>query len=241
MKQIITLLTLFTIFFSSQAQTWVDLGIKGGAGANFLMNQNIWGDVDYNHAFTTGYTFGGKIGFNFNQEHEITFDAIFGNFKQKFTYSITDTIAETTAEYDSEMGFKRTDLSLMYRHNKNGSYLEFGPCIALLSSPYRNDSRTVNLEFNENHVNLMNKGLILGFGNYVMGTESFGITAGMRITQYFDDFISSKGQIANLPTLTSYETYKGSRPLFIEFIFEANFDFAYVAKAKCGRKKLMFF
>lgn len=241
MKQILTLLAFSLAIYTIKAQTWVDLGIKGGAGANFLMNQNIWSDVDYNHSFTTGYSFGGKIGFNFNQEHEITFDALFGTFNQDFTYNITDTISESTTEYTSSIGFKRTDLSLMYRHNKNGSYLEFGPCIALLKSPYREDSRTMNLEFNDNHFNLMNKGLILGFGNYIMGTESFGITAGMRITQYFDDFISSKGQTVFLPTLTQYETYKASRPLFIELIFEANFDFAYVAKAKCGRKKLMFF
>ncbi|MCT4580528.1 MAG: hypothetical protein N4A35_03850 [Flavobacteriales bacterium] len=241
MKQTFTIIAFLLISLIFNAQTWVDLGIKGGVGANFLMNQNIWKDVDYNHTFSSGYSFGGKIGFNFNQEHEVTFDAMFGNFKQKFDYSITDTISDETTNYFSEMGFNRTDLSLMYRHNKNGSYLEFGPCIALLSSPYRKDSRIVNVEFNDSHVNLMNKGLILGFGNYVMGTESFGITAGMRITQYFDDFISPKGQTALLPTLTKYETYTASRPLFIELMFEANFDFAYVAKAKCGRKKLMFF
>ena len=241
MKNIFTVFVLILAIGSYKAQTWVDLGIKGGAGANFLMNQNIWGDVDYNHALTSGYTFGGKLGFNFNQEHEVTFDAMLGSFKQKFNYSITDTILDVTENYTSEMGFNRLDLSLMYRHNKNGSYIEFGPCIALLNSPYRLDSRLTKSEFNRSDINLRNKGLILGFGNYVMGTESFGITAGLRITQYFDDLISSKGQLKNLPTLTNYETYKGSKPLFIEFILEANFDFAYVAKAKCGRKKLMFF
>lgn len=241
MKKIVTIFVLIIALGSFKAQTWVDLGIKGGIGANFLMNQNIWGDVNYNHAFTSCYTFGGKLGFNFNQEHEITFDAMVGNFKQKFNYNILDSISETSENYTSEIGFNRLDLSVMYRHNKNGSYIEFGPCIALLNTPYRLDSRTTKSKFNEVDINIRNKGLILGFGNYVMGTESFGITAGLRMSQYFDDLISTQGQLKNLPTLTKYDNYKGSKPLFIEFILEANFDFAYVAKAKCGRRKLMFF
>lgn len=241
MKNIFTIATLMLTLVTVNAQTWVDIGVKGGVGANFLMNMNVWEDGDYNHALTAGYTFGGKLGFNFNQEHELTFDVMLGNFKQKFNYSESDTTARQTNSFNSELGFKRLELALMYRRNKNGSYLEVGPTIAFLNSPYRTDSKEINSEFNESHVNLKNKGVILGFGNYIMGTESFGITAGLRITHYLDDLIATKGQLINLPTYTKYDTYKASRPLFIEFILEANFDFAYVAKAKCGRKKLMFF
>ena len=241
MKLIISTILVFSTFINYSSQTWVDFGVKGGFGANFLMNKNIWDDVDYNHDLTTGYSFGGKIGFNFNQEHEITFDAIIGKFSQKFNYGIADTVNEVKENFTSLMSFNKIDLALMYRRNKNGSYLEFGPCISLIKSPSRTDSRADASAFNESYINKRNKGLILGFGNYIAGTESFGITGGIRITHYLDDLISPEGILNNQPTLTKYEEYKGSRPLFIELVFEANFDFAYVAKAKCGRKKLMFF
>ena len=32
--------------------------------------------------------FGGKIGFNFNEKHEITVDFIYGDFKQGFRYDV---------------------------------------------------------------------------------------------------------------------------------------------------------
>jgi hypothetical protein len=236
------LFSILMVFFSHfKGQTWVDLGFKGGIGANFLMNRNIWSDDDYNHALTAGYCFGGKIGFNFNQEHEITFDAIFGRFNQDFNYSISDTLNDTQESYTSSIGFNKVDLALMYRHNKNGSYLELGPCISFINSPFREDTRANAPQLNTNDINTMNKGVILGFGNYLAGTDNFGITGGIRITHYLDDLISPNGITRNQPTLKKYEDYGGSRPLFIELIFEANFDFAYVAKASCGRKKLMFF
>ncbi len=121
------------------SQSWVDLGLKGAWGGDFVLNGNLFNDNTYNHKLSSGYSFGGKVGFNFNQEHEVTFDAMFTAFKQGFTYSVEDTVNNVTTNYASEFGFNAVHLILMYRRNKNGSYFEFGPCISLLQSPYFKD------------------------------------------------------------------------------------------------------
>jgi len=74
-----------------------------------------------------------------------------------------------------------------------------------------------------------------------MGTENFGITAGARLGFGFSDLISSEGQTVNMPTLKAYDTYKGTFPVTLQLVFEANLDFAYLAKAQCGRRKLLAF
>ena len=222
------------------AQSWVDLGIKGGWGANLIINNNLFNDNAYNHKLSSGYSFGGKIGFNFNQEHEITFDAMFTTFRQGFTYSIEDTINDVTTNYSSEFGFNAVNLILMYRRNKNGSYLEFGPCISFLQSPYFKDGANDYI-MGANNFNLNNQGLVLGFGSYIVGTENFGITSGIRITHYLSDLLSEEGKNNLLFSSKQYDSYTPSKALFIELVLEANFDFAYMAKASCGRKKILFF
>ena len=57
----------------------------------------------------------------------------------------------------------------------------------------------------------------------------------------FKDIFSENGKSINLPTLKQYDSYSASHPLSILFVLEANFDFAYVAKAQCSRRKLILF
>ena len=44
-----------------------------------------------------------------------------------------------------------------------------------------------------------------------------------------------------MPTLKAYDAYKGTFPVTLQLVFEANLDFAYLAKAQCGRRKLLTF
>ncbi len=93
----------------------------------------------------------------------------------------------------------------------------------------------------DNNFNMNNQGLVLGFGSYIVGSENFGITSGIRITQYLGDLLSDEGRNNLLFSYKQYDSYKPYKALFVELILEANFDFAYMAKASCGRKKILFF
>ncbi len=238
--------TTFSLFLCfvvslSYSQGWVDVGLKGGWGPTILMNQNILDDQDYNHIISTGGTFGAKIGYNFNSEHEITVDGMYGNFNQAFKYNVFDSITGGYPEYDSKITYSSINLLLMYRHNKDGRYFEIGPQLSLLQQYNRTDNGPEAPDFESAYFNSQLKGMTLGFGSYMVGTENFGITAGARFSYMFDDLISIAGQNENLPTLTSYSTYKSSNPIVVQLVFEANFDFAYLAKAQCGRRKLLLF
>ena len=227
---------------TSISQGWLDVGVKGGWGLSLLNNKNIWGDADYNHDLSTSGFFGGKLGLNFNMEHEITFDVGYGKFNQKFKHSLMD-VNGTQLDFQSMISFTKMDYMIMYRHNENGKYMEIGPVLSSVSSPQKTDtySHPDQIDFGSDHVNTPLMGATLGFGNYMMGTDNFGVTFGARISVWFSDLISENGKAYNFPTQTTYDSYAPSAPVTIQLVMEANFDFAYLAKAQCGRKKLLMF
>ena len=96
MRKLLTLISCIFILNNSYSQTWFDLGLKGGFGTGIIMNNNIWEDPDYNHRLSPSYSFGGKIGFNFNDNHEITLDILLNKFQQNFLYNQFDSATSHT-------------------------------------------------------------------------------------------------------------------------------------------------
>ena len=241
MRKLLAVLSSIFIFATFHTQSWFDLGLKGGYGTSILMNNNIWGDVDYNHQISGSYSFGGKIGLNFNENHEVTFDLMYNEFSQNFLYNQYDSITESSPLYKSAISYKSLSYILMYRHNKEGRYSEIGTSIESIMNVQREDEIDNFQGIDNNDFIKSEANIIAGFGAYLMGSENFGITTGVRISYGLKDLISISGQNKNLPTFKQYESYSASHPLSIVFIIEANFDFAYVAKAQCSRRKLILF
>ncbi len=244
MKIVFAALVFFN-FIGIYGQGWLDVGLKGGVGPTLLMNQNIFGDAGYNHQLGASGCFGGKIGLNFNSNHQITVDVMVNNFNQKFKYSeVIDTTSKEEQTYESNIKYRSLDFILMYRHNSDGRYFEVGPLVSNMMSVERGDSKIVggkDLDFTSDMVNKIQAGFVFGFGAYFIGNENFGITSGLRISYIATDLISTNGINKNYPNLIKYDAYKASHPLFIQIVFEANLDFAYLSKAKCGKRKLLMF
>ena len=243
-KTIFTLLTVILCSASVNAQRWVDVGLKGGWGASLLINQNIFDDNTFSHRISSSYSFGGKFGYNLNANHEITFDFMLGHFDQKFNFNEPDLINPAfQPEYSKNMIYKSMDMLFMYRFNKDGRYLEVGPQYSLIQKAY--ETNTFTNEINADKTDYLNPNYMafsLGFGNYFLGTENFGITLGARFSYGLGDIISEAGKNVNYPATTrNYSSYAESMPLTAQIIMEFNFDFAYIAKASCGRTKLMTF
>lgn len=257
MKKLSLFAVLFSLFTFNHAQGWVDIGLKGGWGPTFLFNQKVFDDSRYNHQFTGKGTFGGKIGMNFNANHEVTFDFMVGGLSQNFGYSmLLDTSSSTTNSYTSNISYSCFDFMLQYRNNNEGKYFEIGPIISNIRSVSRSDSYFQNgtdPNFSMADINKLQYGLTFGFGAYFMGTDNFGITGGLRISYLFSDLINqSSAPSQGYPFGEHYITYSGlngtqapttsvTHPLLIQLVFEANLDFAYMAKANCGRRKLLMF
>lgn len=245
MRKSILLLALAIVISSTiSAQRWLDIGFKGAWGPTWLMNKNLMNDQQFNHVLAYGYGIGGKVGFNFNDEHELTLDVMASTFKQDFKYNVTDTVTGASPEFRKGMQFKTLDFILMYRHNKDGRYFEVGPGYSTIRSASGTNERpefaTLDGEISENLI----KGysiLALGFGGYFVGTENFGITMGARFTYGLSDLISEKGKQNNYPAhypgTTRYTTYTQSHPFTAMLVMEANLDFAYMVKAKCSNKR----
>jgi hypothetical protein len=237
---------LFVVFLSvsalSQAQGWLDIGIKGSWGPTWLFNKNIFEDQEFNHQLSFGHSFGGKLGLNFNDFHELTLDVMFGTFKQDFKFNITDSVTGASPEFEKSMSYKTLDFFLLYRHNKDGRYLEVGPAFSLVQSASGSNSWDSSLD-GEIADNLITSypSFVFGFGSYFIGTENFGITLGARFNYGLSDLISDKGQVFHYPANTPYPTYTASHPLYAQLVVEANYDFAYLAKAKCSNKKKVIF
>ncbi len=243
MRKSVLTLAFVSIWFAGFSQNWLDIGIKGGYGISLLYNQNILDDPAYNHRIAGAYTFGGKLGLNFGERHEVTFDIMSSSFNQDFNFSISDSVDGGTQEYQSNIGYKALELMLLYRNNNNGAYTEIGPSMSMIrSANYSNDFEGVSgIDAMENW-NKTNFGIVLGFGAYMVGTENFGITLGARFNYIVSDAISSFGQQNNFPTNTNYDTYKASHPFSAMMVMEFNYDLGYLAQANCSkRRKIIFF
>lgn len=238
-KTLLIAIMLFSINIAF-SQTWFDIGLKGGIGTSFMYNSQIFDDQEIVHKFKPGYTFGAKLGFNFIQEHQITFDIMKTTYKQGFTYRPADWTAVNDAERDYTFG--GLDMLLMYRANKNGTYFEVGPQWSTYSTiKFSDNGGTI---FNEDAVADMitksNFGMAIGFGGYIFGTDNFGVTTGLRFNYMFNDMASSDGTAANFPILKDVGKTNPTHNIGALFIIEMNYDFGYLVSSRCGQRTKLF-
>jgi hypothetical protein len=231
MKHLITIIILVASFQLSQAQVWIELGAKGGYGLSLLYNKNIFDDNTYNHQFTGGNGFGGKIGINFGPHHGFTVDVMSRRMAQKFEYKLLGVFEE------SQVKWKNLDLYLLYRYSSNTVYLELGPMLSLVRSVDYTDS-SIPVEINvEDFYADKYYSAVFGFGGFLVGTESASLNLGVRIHYALQDFITAKGQIQNFPApirSSTYTEYKQTRPLYIEVGLELTFGLGEFARTSCS-------
>lgn len=234
MKKITLILTIILFSYCAFSQKWLDVGAKGGYGVNLLYNQNYFNDHNFTPELSYGYMFGGKIGFNFNEEHSITVDIGSSGFNQGFDYSILNADSSRN-NYSRNIGFSSLNFLLMYRKMKNSSYVEIGPQYSSVMKAKVTDSFSGNSDISS-YITKSYYSIVLGFGGFVMGTENFGITMGLRLAYTVNDIISKEGQRVNFPSPTTYSTYNPSNPFSALMVMEFNYDLGYLASAKCGKK-----
>lgn len=237
MRKTLSIILVFTAFYAN-SQSWIDLGLKAAWGPNLLVNQNVFNDKRFNNVFSFGHGFGAKLGWNFNDFHEITFDFMYSKFTQNFRYNVKDTVTNAEPEYKKSFQYTTLDFALLYRHNSDGRYMEIGPQYSVINSASgTNDIANPNeVDIKENFISGYTS-ILFGFGSYFLGTENFGLTIGARFTYSLNDIISNKGKTSHYPANTPWEGYKQSHPLTAVLVMEMNFDFAYMAKAKCSNKR----
>lgn len=242
MRKLLTLSVMAIFAMNSYSQSWMDLGIKGGWGINFLYNKNVLDDTQINEKLSTGYSIGGKLGWNFDDFHEITFDVMYYSFIQNYKYNEKDSVTGGSPEFDRSVSFSGMQFMLLYRHNNDGRYVEIGPSLATMKKLGFTDDQAKYVPTDLDQYKGTNRfGLVFGFGGYLVGTDNFGITMGFRFNYDFSDAFTEDNM--HFPAMKNYTTaYTQSHPITAMLVMEANLDFAYMAKAKCkNKRKLILF
>ena len=210
-------------------ELWFDAGVKGSWGPTFLLNQNLTNNSEFGQQISTGYSMGGKFGFNFGYIHGITFDAMYSQNSQ--TYSPKDL-------NPFSVDWNNIDLYLLYRVYRTINYLEIGPKYSLVNT-VRNDGVETTQYYTDQYASA-----VLGFGWYVFGRETFTATLGMRIEYGFVDMISGEGKSLGFPVnpvaTTAFEPYKPTNPVIAQVVFELNWGIGYFAKTACAGRKHFF-
>ncbi len=236
MKKMSMLVLLMLIIISAKSQPWFDVGLKGGVGTSFMYNKQIFDDQYLTHKFKPGYTYGAKFGFNFIQQHQITFDVMKSSLTQGFIY-----YPEAGNEVFRDYTLNGMDFLLMYRSNIKGTYFEIGPQWSTMSgTKYKDEGGDfINPYTPDQIINKSNFSMAVGFGGYVFGTDNFGVTAGFRVNYTLNDIASESGRDKNFPMLTPGEP-SPTHNLGVIFMLEANYDFGYLVSSRCGKRTKLF-
>lgn len=246
MKHITTLVLLIMSIQFAQAQLWIDVGVKGGYGMSLLANNNIFNDASYNHQFTAGNGFGGRVGLNFGENHGFTMDVMSRKMKQNFEY----TLLNDNTFYTNTISWKNLDLYLLYRYSSQKVFIEFGPMLSLVRSVEQVDDNPFFLFSDvEDYYSDKYYSAVLGFGGFLVGNEVFSLNFGVRIHYALQDFISEEGQSPPLGGLNSfpapirseiYSDYKETRPVYIEVGLELSFGLGEFARTSCSNRRHWF-
>ena len=243
MKKITIGLGLFMLSHILFAQGgWIEAGLKGGYGVNFLINKNYYSDHNFSPKLSFGYMFGGKIGINFNETHSVTIDVTSSVFEQKFNYSTLNADSVTRTIYSGSIGYNSLDFLLMYRKASDGGYIEIGPQYSMVAKVRLKDEANSAANTTDVASNMVKSyySAVFGFGGYLVGTENFRVTIGFRAAYGLTDIISSVGKQNNFPVPNEYPAYKPTHPLTGMMVMEMNYDIGYFARSKCKKRKVRF-
>ena len=224
---------------------WIDLGVKISYSPNILFNLNQFNDNIYSPKYSAGYVFGGKLGFNFNDEHQIIVEGL--HAMRNYEIDLKSELISGTQL------FKHTslDIPLLYRKNdSNGGYFEIGPQLSLYNNPeIEFDGTTLGGDYSDELVK-NNYAAVMGFGQYVGLGDKLGFMFGFRFGYNLTDIISKDyqtdaGSFLYTPiteeAVESFE-YEATNPMFAMVTLEFNFDLGYMVSSKCGKStKFMLF
>ena len=215
---------------------WLDAGVKGSYGPNMMVNADILNGFNYTPKINGSYSVGAKLGVNFGEYYAITFDGMYSQFKQQFTYKPDAAVAQTVI---NEYRWNAIDFYPLFRYNRSINYVEIGPRISWLQSAKQANNTSsftdVTGDFND-----VNYSAVLGFGWYAAGDDAFTAIVGVRLGYDIRNFVSPEGIANNQIDLGLVEGNASTNPAFVHLVFELNWGLGYYAKTVCGGRARFF-
>ncbi|HIP36729.1 MAG TPA: hypothetical protein EYG85_07725 [Crocinitomix sp.] len=227
---------LFTVsFFSAHAQTWFDVGLKGGMGAGFTINKVVNSDSRFDLLPQMNYFYGGKLGVNFGEKIGFDIDIDYGTYAYGFSQAkIVNQNQSLTYTY--KIGFNAMSFMPTFRYTNEASYLEIGFQYSILKNQWVDDG--VNSGYLINRVASNSKQLVFGFGGHMVGNDVIALMMGLRFSYAVSDLTAPDYLSSNFP-FTNYQDIIGHTPtnrLNTQLVIELNYSLGYLVRASCGRR-----
>ena len=227
-KRLLVLAISIFSLTTTQAQTWFEVGLKGGPATTFLVNKNLMDDTQFNPQLTLSYFYGVKVGVNFGEHNGVALHAGISEVRQNFDNEYPLTTFDQRKFTSSVF-----DIGLLYHRTKASGYFEVGPRIGLVQngsladdggSPY-----DITNELKGNYY-----GLDLGFGSYVIGNDRLSLMMGLRFSYGITPIMSDERPVT--PTLVDYEDSRSVHVFNAMLSFELNYSLGYLVRSTCGRR-----
>jgi hypothetical protein len=242
MRFLLTITTCLLFSISSNAQSWIDVGLKGSYGMTQVYNKSIWENRKVVNKLSYGHNYGGKAGWNFNRKYALTLDFLYGSASQVFEFNTEG------GSYDEKLVYNQFDLPLLLRVNsQTGSFFEVGPNVAWMSR--HRELANGSTEDLKQYFNSTNFGFIVGMGAYMLGSKNTYLTFGARLHIGLSDMISPDGgqnsnafyPVMNEEVEIEITEYSKTVPVYFTLNLELNHDLGYLSRSKCKRTAFLFF
>ena len=228
---------LSSFYSSCFGQVWFDIAVGSSAGTGISSDFELYDDarIDFSPRISSNAFF--KIGMNITESESILFD--FGVSNRNFLFVQKNLPNSEGISKNIFLGYTGFRILPMYRHTKEGSYIEIGPEFGSTQNEYyfdeENGSIPNNLFFRERSF----RGAI-GFGGYILGSERITLVSGLRVLYDFADLRSDNAVNAQFP----YQNYDDKRDgpfkaFDIQLSLELNISLGFLVRSSCGRRKLL--
>ena len=228
-----------SVFFTnpSYGQFWFDVATGGSFGAGIISNLDIYNDSKIDIAPKISSNAFLKIGANINETESIVLD--FGISSRNFQLNQKN-LPNISGNQLLTFGYNSIRILPMYRHTKEGSYIEIGPEFGFLQTQYFRDASTPSLNDNIFFKAQMMRAAI-GFGGYILGNERVTIVSGLRILYDLGD-LRSKQAMDNQYPYHNYENLsnKPFQAFDFQLCLELNVSLGFLVRKSCGKRTLMF-
>ncbi|PHR43704.1 MAG: hypothetical protein COA32_15735 [Fluviicola sp.] len=225
------LLITFSIYFLSitaSAQTWFEVGLKGGPATTFLMNKNFLNDTQFNPKLTPTYFYGAKIGINFGEQNGIAIHAGGTKVQQKFINEYPN------APFDErKFASNLVEIGVLYHRTSNSGYFEVGPRISLVQSGELIDDGGARQDISDELIGTY-YGMDLGFGSYVIGGDHLSLMMGLRFSYGITPIDLDERPIA--PIQAQYGDSRSVNVFSAMLCIELNYSLGYLVRSTCGRR-----
>lgn len=234
MKLLLTSFIITFLAYASNAQTWFEVGIKGGPATTFLVNKNFFDDTQFNPKLTPTYFFGAKVGINFGEHDGIAIHAGGTKVQQKFVNEYP------LAPFDErKFTSNLVEIGLLYHRTSNSGYFEVGPRISLVQNGELIDDGGTSQDISDELIGTY-YGMDLGFGSYVIGGDHLSLMMGLR----FSYGIAPTYGIAPIdlderpiaPVQAQYGDSRSVNVFSAMLCIELNYSLGYLVRSTCGRR-----